>query len=70
MIVIVVIEVQIIPKMKTSFLNQLRLMSLELEKLLKIFISSLLKSLMVNKKYIVPDNAVTIKKSKNNKGGL
>jgi hypothetical protein len=69
MIVIVINEVQIIPKMKTRFLNQLRLMSLELEKLLKIFISSFLKSLIVNKKYIVPDNAVRIKKNKNNKGG-
>ena len=32
--------------------------------------SSFLKSLKVNKKYTVPENAVKIKKNKNNKGGL
>jgi len=45
-------------------------MFLELEKLLKIFMSSFLKSLMVTKKYTVPDNAVMIKKNKKSKGGL
>jgi hypothetical protein len=42
----------------------------ELEKLLKIFISSFLKSLIVNKKYTVPEKAVMIKKNENNNGGL
>jgi hypothetical protein len=42
----------------------------ELEKLLKIFISSFLKSLMVNKKYIVPEKTVMIKKNENRNGGL
>jgi hypothetical protein len=42
----------------------------ELEKILKIFISSFLKSLIVNKKYTVPEKAVMIKKNENNSGGL
>jgi hypothetical protein len=42
----------------------------ELEKLLKIFMSSFLKSLIVNKKYTVPEKAVMIKKNENNSGGL
>jgi len=42
----------------------------ELEKLLKIFISSFLKSLIVNEKYSVPEKAVMIKKNENNSGGL
>ena len=45
-------------------------MLVELEKLLKIFISSFLKSLIVNKKYTVPEKAVMIKKNENNSGGL
>ena len=56
--------------MKINFLNQFRLMSLELDKLLKIFMSSFLKSLMVTKKYTVPENAVMIKKNKKSNGGL
>src|SRR5690606_15492728 len=39
-----------------------------LEKLLKIFISSLLKSLNVNKKYRVPEKAVRIRKNENKTG--
>lgn len=57
-------------KRRTSILSQSRSISAELEKLLKIFMSSLLKSLKVNKKYTVPGKAVRIKKNKNNKGGL
>jgi len=45
-------------------------MFVELEKLLKILISSFLKSLRVNKKYTVPEKAVMIKKNENNNGGL
>ena len=45
-------------------------MFVELEKLLKIFISSFLKRLRVKKKYTVPDRAVIIKKNENNTGGL
>jgi hypothetical protein len=62
--------VHITPKTRTSFLIQKRSMFTELEKLLKIFISSFLKSLKVNIKYIVPDRAVMIKKNENNSGGL
>jgi hypothetical protein len=40
------------------------------EKLLKIFISSFLKSLMDNKKYAVPEKAVIIRKNENKSGGL
>jgi hypothetical protein len=58
------------PKTSTSFLIQKRSMFTELEKLLKIFISSFLKSLIVNKKYTVPEKAVMIKKIENNSGGL
>lgn len=56
--------------MRTSFLSQSRSISAELEKLLKIFMSSFLKSLKVNKKYTVPENAVKIKNNKNKSGGL
>jgi hypothetical protein len=42
----------------------------ELEKILKIFISSFLKSLIVNKKYTVPEKAVIIKNNENKRGGL
>ena len=58
------------PNRRTSFLSQSRSIFAELEKLLKIFMSSLLKSLKVNKKYTVPEKAVKIKKIKNNNGGL
>jgi hypothetical protein len=39
-----------------------------LEKLLKIFISSFLKSLIVNEKYRVPEKAVRIRKNENKTG--
>ncbi|MDX9947228.1 MAG: hypothetical protein RBS38_07675 [Bacteroidales bacterium] len=39
-----------------------------MEKLLKIFISSFLKSLIVNEKYRVPEKAVRIRKDENKTG--